>query len=95
MNDLEYKLYWLRSVTTSLFVNIKITMRQAGSYLYVALKCIVITTMFFLVRSPSPHFFRYSTQDPEIFRLGIRRAVKAIKNAIGPKVPNLLSKCIC
>lgn len=29
---------------------------------------------------------RYSTQDPEIFRLGIRRAVKAIKNAIGPKV---------
>jgi tetratricopeptide (TPR) repeat protein len=29
---------------------------------------------------------RYSTQDPEIFRLGIRRAMKAIKNAIGPKV---------
>ena len=42
--------------------------------------------MFFLVRSPFSHFFRYSTQDPEIFRLGIRRAVKAIKNAIGPKV---------
>ena len=29
---------------------------------------------------------RNSTQDPEIFRLGIRRATKAIKNAIGPKV---------
>ena len=34
-------------------------------------------------------FSRYSTQDPEIFRLGIRRAVKAIKNAIGPKVNRL------
>ena len=30
--------------------------------------------------------FRNSTQDPEIFRLGIKRATKAIKNAIGPKV---------
>ena len=29
---------------------------------------------------------RYSTQNPEIFRLGIRRAMKDIKNAIGPKV---------
>ena len=29
---------------------------------------------------------RNSTQDPEIFRLGIKRATKAIKNAIGPKV---------
>lgn len=29
---------------------------------------------------------RNSTQNPEIFRLGIKRATKAIKNAIGPKV---------
>ena len=33
-----------------------------------------------------PHFCRFSTQDPEIFRLGIRRAEKAITNAVGPKV---------
>ena len=29
---------------------------------------------------------RNSTQNPEIFRIGIKRATKAIKNAIGPKV---------
>ena len=32
------------------------------------------------------HHVRNSTQNPEIFRLGIKRATKAIKNAIGPKV---------
>ena len=31
-------------------------------------------------------YLRNSTQNPEIFRLGIKRATKAIKNAIGPKV---------
>ena len=31
-------------------------------------------------------YYRNSTQNPEIFRLGIKRATKAIKNAIGAQV---------
>ena len=41
---------------------------------------------FLMILNIASKLFRNSTQNPEIFRLGIKRATKAIKNAIGAQV---------
>lgn len=41
---------------------------------------------FHLIWNMECQYYRNSTQNPEIFRLGIKRATKAIKNAIGAQV---------